>query len=62
MYIEQAYKGKYDWWRYLFTFIIFFFTQYFTLVIPVKIYARLQGISEELVTDFFNTLNPEKMG
>jgi membrane protease YdiL (CAAX protease family) len=62
MYIEQAYKGKYDWWRYLFTFIIFFFTQYFTLVIPVKIYARLQGISEELVTEFFNTLNPEKMG
>ena len=61
MYIQQAYKGKNDWWRYLTTFFILIIAQVIGSI-PIYVAASFNSISGNASESFQETLNPESLG
>lgn len=61
MYLQQAYKGQNEFWRYMVTFFIVVAAQ-FLGSIPMSIVFALKQSSGQAATEFKDTFNPEVLG
>lgn len=62
MYIQQAYKGYTEWWRYLTVFFMVFLLN-FIAGVPLVIVGLIKRMNQEGdITEFASTLNPTALG
>lgn len=61
MYIQQAYKGLNDWWRYLVTIILVLAAQ-FLGSIPLGVIVAIKGVSHGEISEFQSSYNAEVLG
>lgn len=62
MYLQQAYRGKTSWWRYIFIFVIFFTVQITVLYTSINLYALIYDIPDGNVAQFMKTMDPLAIG
>ncbi len=62
MYIQQAYKGKTDWWRFVMVFLMVVLLN-FIASIPLVITSLVKSINNEGdISEFTSTMNPASLG